>query len=53
MKKTNIRIEIKAKDLAKKILDKNNGSPPSVYGEEKPTGKNIPLKLSSGEWTPQ
>ena len=42
MKKTNIRIEIKAKDLAKKILDKNNGSPPSVYGEEKPTGKNIP-----------
>ena len=42
MKKTNIRIEIKAKDLAKKILDKTNGSPPSVYGEEKPTGKNIP-----------
>ena len=38
----NIKIEIKAEGLAKKILGKPAVSTPSVYGEEKPEGKNLP-----------
>ena len=38
----NIKIEIKAEGLAKKILGKPAASTPSVYGEEKPEGKNLP-----------
>ena len=37
-----IKIEIKAEGLAKKILGKPAASTPSVYGEEKPEGKNLP-----------
>jgi len=38
----NIKIEIKAEGLAKKILGKPAASTPSVYGEEQPEGKNLP-----------
>ena len=37
-----IKIEIKAEGLAKKILGKPAASTPSVYGEEQPEGKNLP-----------
>ena len=37
-----IKIEIRAEGLAKKILGKPAASTPSVYGEEKPEGKNLP-----------
>ena len=43
-----IKIEIKAEGLAKKILGKPEASTPSVYGEEKPKGKNIPDIDSKG-----
>ena len=37
-----IRIEVHSEGLAKKILGKVEDSPPSVYGEEKPTSTTIP-----------
>ena len=37
-----VRIEIISEGLAKKILGKPETATPSVYGEEKPTGENLP-----------
>ena len=45
----NVKIEIISEGLAKKILGKLENGSPSVYGEEKPTGENLPDIDSKGK----
>ena len=44
-----VRIEIISEGLTKKILGKTKDATPVVYGEEKPTGENLPNIDSKGK----
>jgi len=44
-----VRIEIISEGLTKKILEESKGAAPSVYGEEKPEGENLPNIDSKGK----
>mgnify|MGYP003124390237 CR=1 FL=1 len=44
-----VRIEIISEGLRKKILEQSTGGAPVVYGEEKPTGENLPNIDSKGK----
>ena len=44
-----VRIEIISEGLTKKILEQSKGAAPVVYGEEKPTGENLPNIDSKGK----
>jgi len=44
-----VRIEIISEGLTKKILEQSKGAAPSVYGEEKPEGENLPNIDSKGK----